>query len=360
MRSLANMCAHFAGTHQFHIVTRNRDYCAREPYRDIVPDRWTDMTDGVRVFYAASTSGLVRVLNDSVRDTSFDWVYINGVYSLFYSILPLWRARWSGRRVLVAPRGMLNPQAFTSKALKKRGYLGLMHLVCGYRGGVFHATNREEAAHIRSRVGSTALVRVAPNLPRRFAALGGWVHPPKEPGIARLISVARISPEKGTLHALKLLSALPAGRQVSLDIFGPVYDPLYWEECQRVIDNLPAHVGVQYKGAVDGENVPSLLAAYHFLIMLTEGENFGHAILEALGCGCPVIISDRTPWRSLTEQSAGWDFPLGDEARGISALTQALDLSEMEYIRWSESAQRLAADFGSDPGLVKANSELFE
>ena len=42
----------------------------------------------------------------------------------------------------------------------------------------------------------------------------------------------------------------------------------------------------------------------------TLGENYGHVIYEALDSGCPVLISDQTPWRGLSEVGAGWDLPL--------------------------------------------------
>ena len=56
------------------------------------------------------------------------------------------------------------------------------------------------------------------------------------------------------------------------------------------------------------------LSTYDVMILPTLGENFGHIIVEAWAAGCPVLISDRTPWRQLTSQGLGWDVPLDHEA----------------------------------------------
>jgi hypothetical protein len=41
------------------------------------------------------------------------------------------------------------------------------------------------------------------------------------------------------------------------------------------------------------------LAEYDLFLFPTLGENYGHVISEALASGCPVVISDQTPWRNL-------------------------------------------------------------
>jgi glycosyltransferase involved in cell wall biosynthesis len=57
-------------------------------------------------------------------------------------------------------------------------------------------------------------------------------------------------------------------------------------------------------------DVPRTLLEYHGLLLPTETENFGHAIVEAMQSGVVPIISDQTPWRHLREHCAGWDIDL--------------------------------------------------
>ena len=65
---------------------------------------------------------------------------------------------------------------------------------------------------------------------------------------------------------------------------------------------MPENIQVSYKGSVESDKVPGILKDYHFFLMPSEGENFGHGILEALTAACPVIISDKTPWTDLRKK----------------------------------------------------------
>ena len=66
-------------------------------------------------------------------------------------------------------------------------------------------------------------------------------------------------------------------------------------------------------GEVKHEKLHALLHEYDVMLLPTLGENFGHAIIEALDAGLPVVISDRTPWRNLEQAGVGADLPLEDE-----------------------------------------------
>ena len=47
------------------------------------------------------------------------------------------------------------------------------------------------------------------------------------------------------------------------------------------------------------ETIVEALGRSDLFLLPTGGENFGHAIFEALACGVPALISDQTPWRGL-------------------------------------------------------------
>ena len=86
---------------------------------------------------------------------------------------------------------------------------------------------------------------------------------------------------------------------MTFDIFGPANDPAYWAECEQLISRLPAHVKVHYRELIPNVDVAATLAGYDLFLLPTRGENFGHAIFDALEVGLPVLISDQTPWREL-------------------------------------------------------------
>jgi glycosyltransferase involved in cell wall biosynthesis len=92
--------------------------------------------------------------------------------------------------------------------------------------------------------------------------------------------------------------------------------------------------------------------------MTTWGENFGHAIAEALQHGKPVIISDRTPWRNLRDVQAGWDLPL-QESSFVAVLKNCYTMSADEYAAYSAAARTFGSAHANDPKHIDACYSLF-
>lgn len=355
VRSMANLVDHLRDQVDFWIVTRDTDYTERIPYPGIQPDRWTPLPSGERVWYASPAGTTLKAWKRILNEEPWDAVYINGLYSWWYNILPLWLSRRLKARRVVAVRGMLASGAMRQGVVKKLLFLSLARMMDLYKGVCFQATNGEEAKDIRMHVLKHAEVRVVPNLPK----VGGGTRSPvaKEPGSVKLVSVARIAVEKNTLLAINSLRGV-AG-QVQYNLYGPVYDGAYWAQCQAAISALPPNVHVEHRGAVPPEEVAAVLAAHHALFMPSAGENFGHTMLEALSVGRPLLISDRTPWRMLEKDQAGWDLPLGDADGFTPAVQQLCEMDQVEYDRWSDGAFARGTRYLADRAPVEASLKLF-
>ena len=354
VRSCANIIAHLSQDFNFHVITRDTDYCASHPYTSIESNAWNTIESGVKVYYCSSDRVANTHLTKLFREKTFDTVYINGVYSWYFSILPLLVFK-NHPRVIVASRGMLNPQAFSVKPLKKRVYLTLAKTFGLYNNVHFHATNTQEKEHVLHLLGKNTSVKIAPNMPRVLKA--AFTEKAKN-SVPSFINLARISPEKGTLKMLEAFLRIKT--PVTLDLYGPVYDQPYWDTCLSVIQKLPSLVKVTYKGIAKSQEVPELLKAYDFFIMLSEGENFGHAILEAFYAGVPVIISNKTPWSGLQEKNTGWDIDANNTNLLDQVLNQACNMSSKEYTQMSKTAYNFAKQFVNDTQLLKSNKSLFD
>ena len=101
----------------------------------------------------------------------------------------------------------------------------------------------------------------------------------------------------------------------------------------------PAVEVVFHGGMPPSELAPHFHAA-HYLLSSTTQENFGHSIVEAWAHGCPVLISDRTPWRGLEAHNVGWDWPL-DESEWHTGLNTALTLNHAEWEAKSRAARHI-------------------
>ena len=340
VRSVVNLVDHLRERIDFHIVTSDTEYTETMPYPGIKPDMWTVLPGGEKVWYASRDGINKTAWNALLKQQAWDAVYINGMYSRWFSVMPLWLLRGLSQRRIVAVRGMLATGMMKHGALKKRAFLSAMRLFGCYKGVEFQATNAEEAKDVKTWISKDATVHLVPNLARKLSV----TEPParmKKAGELRLVSVARIAVEKNTLFAIELLKGLEG--DIRFDLYGPIYDQAYWQRCQEAIAQLPPNIKVEHKGTIVPEKVPALFTGYHALFMPSQGENFGHTMAEALAAGLPLVISDRTPWRGLEAKGAGWDLPLaGQEAFG-RAITQMVDLDQAGMEAMCRSALAFAA-----------------
>jgi len=356
--SIANLVEHFRKEIDFYIITRDTDYCEDRPYESVESNKWVNHNEGVSVFYFSKDFLSISNLRRIATEADCDRWYINGIYSFYFSILPLFLgSKTKGIRKTVSARGMLSPHALAVKPLKKKVLLWFLKSLGFYRSLHFHATNKTEAIEIEKQVGVSRGVLIAPNLSKPIVVDSLKVKG-KKPGNVKLFSLARISQEKNTLGALEILSHIT--HHVQLDWFGQVYDENYMSKCQEVINSLPNNIQINFPGSISPEEIPLILDDFHFLFLPTQGENFGHSILEALSAGCPVIISDQTPWRDLKEKGIGWDISLSNLDTFVQIIEAAAAMDQEEYTIMSQAAFAFAKDFTNNPKILKANRDLFD
>ena len=355
VRSYANLIEHLQDDFEFYIITRNTDFESIEPYEAITPNIWTNFNNYTKVFYLSADQLSKKHLAKIFQDIEFDVAYINGIYSWYFSILPIMVLKKHDKPIIISARGMLNPQAFSVKPFKKQVFLFLAKMIGLYKRTQFHATNKDEANYIKQVMGPSAKVSIAPNLPRLLDSSVNLERLKQTP--VRFINLARISIEKGTL---KMLSALKRiNSPLIVDLFGPIYDKAYWEKCQKTIAETPKNIVVNYKGVIDSNQVPEILKNYDYFVLLSEGENFGHAILEGLSAGLPVLISNQTPWQNLTKQNVGWDVDINNESQIVESFQTAIKMDNDKYQEWSIASYKYARAVIEDPKVKKQNKALF-
>jgi glycosyltransferase involved in cell wall biosynthesis len=349
IRSMANIVEHLNDKYEFLIVTRNTDYLASKPYENITPNEWINVSDNQRVIYLSDENITIQKIKQIIRQTDFDLVYINGVYSFYFSVLPLMLARYVFmKKTIVAPRGMFSAQGLGVKSLKKKIFVLFCKMFGVFHKSIIHVTSITEYSDIQKlKLRQLQLFQVS-NLPPGNN-LANEKKADKISGELKLVSIARISPEKNTLFALNCLKNHQFKGQIQFDIFGSIYNQSYWEKCKSVIESLPENIEVSYHGELNNNLVPNTLSNYHFLFLPTMGENFGHSILESFMAGCPVIISNKTPWQNLENENIGWDIDLEKPGLFAKKIQLAIDLTSNEYSAMSESSKNYA--------LAKTNTE---
>jgi len=317
--SLANLAALLGTSCNVKILTSAWHYRPRKKIDDINFNQWTTY-DKFTVWYADSPKS-IRDAIDTLAPGSV--CYVNGIFSQNFFLPVLRQAKRREFGVVVTPRGMLQQGALRDKALKKSVYLFILKLI-GALGGVhWHATDEEECTDIRRHFGHKLKVDIIPNVPR--LPVPGNTVIPKEAGVLKLVYFSLISRKKNLKFLLELIvnSSIPG---ITLDIAGPIKDGDYWSECLPLIER--SNGTVKYLGDRNPSEVNALLSNYHFFVLPTNGENFGHAIMEAMSSWRPVMISEHTPWKDILPFHGGLSIPL---------VTSQWDDRLKEIRNWSQS-----------------------
>lgn len=353
LRSLLHLQEWLRDEYEFWLVTRNRDLGDEVPYAAVATRQWLPVGNA-RVWYLSAPHWLPGPIRRALREAQPDLLYFHSSFDFCLTIVPLLMRRFGllPRRipVLIAPRGEFSEGARSIKQLKKNVFLFFARALDLYGNVTWHATKDEEAAQIRALWGDRVRVAIAPNLPSRIFSEVQTNRQPKQPGALRLVFLSRISRMKNLDGALQMLSGVTV--PVTFDIYGTREDPAYWAECSQLIDKLPANVVGTYRGVVPPEAVLPTLAGYDAFLLPTLGENFGHVILEALLAGCPVVLSDRTPWRNLAASRAGFDLGLDQPARFQQAIERLAVMGAEEFTAWSGSARAFGLQYSNNPELV--------
>jgi glycosyltransferase involved in cell wall biosynthesis len=358
-RTLSNLVNQLGNEFNFKIITADRDRGESESYAELDAESW-QTSYGAEVFYISSDNPSLRKLRSVIRNTAYDLIYLNSFFSPTFTIKPLllWRLRLIPRKpVILAPRGEFSPGALTLKKYKKRAYLALVRLAGIYQDVIWQASSEYEKKDIHRWFGSKVPIMIAPNLPS--PTLDHEPHRVDKPvGELRVVFLSRISRMKNLDGALDMLRELKG--KVQFNIYGPLEGKDYWVKCQKLITTLSPNIQVEYKGPVPPERVADVLADHDLLLLPTLGENFGHVILESLLAGCPVLVSDRTPWRGLQEKGVGWDLPLEQPERFRAALQRCVDMGAQEHREWSHRAFEFGMQRVHQQSVLEQNRALFK
>ncbi|HKL72108.1 MAG TPA: glycosyltransferase [Marinilabiliaceae bacterium] len=353
VRSMINMTEHLAGEFDFFIVSRDSEYGESTPYDSVNSNAWNELSSGVKVWYSSAGTPSLKLWKQLITEINPDVVYINGIYSPKFSLLPVIAARrMKCKTIIVAPRGMLATSAINVKQCKKNLFLRTVTSLNLYKNVLWHATNQKEADEVSVRLFvDKSNIYVVPNLPR--IALKNYSISFKNKWQLRLVSLSRVAPEKNTQYAIECLSLIGDRYNIELDLYGQIYNQDYWQLCEKEIYKLPNHIQVNYRGVADSEFIPEIIAKYNALLLPSRGENFGHVILESFMTGRPVLISDQTPWKNLTEIKAGWDLPLSDPSGFSTTLESLASMNQEEYDEWCKGAWALGQSVANDETVVE-------
>lgn len=310
---------------------------------DVEPDRFNETKYG-NVFYSTNLS--YRKVKEIVQAINPDFIYVNSFFSTI-SIKIFWLTRFSRNvKVVIAPRGELMVKPLANKALKKNIYMFFFNLFLYNKKMIWHLATRGEQDDLLQVI-KTNNSCVISNL--KEIKQSAFAASEKVDGSLKVVTLSRVNQHKNIDYLIEVLSQIKNGKCIC-DVYGAIEDKDYYAKCMDLVNHLPNHITVSFKGEIKPENVVQTLSGYDLFFSPTKSENFGHAIFEAVEAGLPILISDKVPFFADVEQhNAGWTFPLTDQHKFVACVQELL---EKDYSYFDNLKTQTLSYFESKTELV--------
>lgn len=313
---------------------------------DKVPVNEKVDVDGVKIFYfeysgafeflGATGWQFSQEMTNSLRKAvrAFDLIHINAVWNYPIAAAAFYCRKYK-KPYIITPRGTLYPYTIGKNAWKKWPYYKLVAERAVKGAAAIHYTTKDEAEKCHSSLGLVNQAIVIPNgidmtefndfpvrksLRERYPSLKdkkiilflGRVHWIK--GLDILVSAfSKLARQRDDVHLL--IVGNDEGRY-SEKVKGWIRDygmkyvdygvmkQARGDRYEAVIDR--RKVKVTFTGMLKGRVKLEALAGSDIFVLPSYSENFGIAVIEAMACGLPVVISDQVGiYKEVAKAKAG-------------------------------------------------------
>ncbi len=289
----------------------------------------------------------------------YDCVIVHGIW--LYPSVGVWRAlRGSGMPYFVYSHGMLDPSFRTLFPLKHvaKSLLWKLaeHRVVRDAGAIFFTCEEERRLgreSFRPYAAREAIVPYCVGAPpgdpaaQRAVFLDRW---PELKSKRLILFLSRIHPKKGCDALIDAFAGVAGNApDAHLVLAGP--DTIGWRKDLEVrARRAGVFDRITWTGMLAGDLKWGAFRAADVFVLPSHQENFGIAVVEALGCGTPVLISNRINiWREIAADGAGLAADPGPAATaGLLGKWLALDLAQRDSMR-NNAARCFAGRFQSGP-----------
>ena len=284
------------------------------------------------------------------RRARYDAVVVHGIWQ--YNSFGVWRALHNTvTPYFVYPHGMLDPwfnRTYPLKHLKKLLYWPWAeYRVLRDAAAVLFTTEqerllaRESFRLYRCHEVVVNFGTAAPEVDWEQAREDFYHAFPPLRGKNFLLFLGRLHEKKGCEELIRAFAAfrnsLPTEDGVQLVLAGPCADENYLQRLNRLTKELGMGDRIIFTGMLSGNPKWGAFAAAEAFILPSHQENFGIAVVEALACGIPVLISNQVNiWREIVADGCG--YAEDDDLAGTRRLLE----------RWQATPPAQRTQMGAD------------
>lgn len=288
-----------------------------EDRKDISVNKWINL-EGVNVKYIKYCgyehyNFSLNYLFQTIKEVKkFDIIYIPAIWN-FPVLIGSIASILFKKPFIISPRGSLYEETFKIKSKNKKilyYYLFAKHYIAKATAIHFTAEPEKEGFFSYFKLNNRSFIipngidlSEFKNLPCKGSFVNKY-HMLK--GKKYILFLGRITPKKGIdilVEAFKNLSQ--EYEELCLVIAGPNNEE-YEEKIRLMIKELKIIEKVLFVGILKGEEKISAFVDSEIFVLSSYSENFGMAVIEAMACGVPVVISNKVGiYKEIEENKAG-------------------------------------------------------
>lgn len=265
------------------------------------------LTDFFSKFWLSHSPSLAKTLMKEA--SSFDLIHIHEIWH--HPSYSAYRAARSARKpFIITIHGELEPWCLRHKAFKKKIYSVLIQRKILKEASALHAITKEEVNNISSFVANKNVLHVPNGLnPEQWKQLPGRALLenlyPQVKGKKVILFLGRIHPKKGLdILARSFGKISREQKDVCLLIVGP-NDSEYQNKVEKMIETEGILDKVIFTGMLTGHAKMAALSGADIFVLSSYSEGFSIAILQAMICGLPVIVTHQCNFPEIEEIKAG-------------------------------------------------------
>lgn len=307
---------------------------------------------------------LAFLIRRFVRRASSPVVWINGIWGP-HSIAASLVCRRARVPYIVRPAGSLGTAALGYRQVKKRAYYAVAERHVLRHAAAIHCMSRVEVDELPGELKSHAFV-----VPSGVVSSESSVGSRGRADLSR--SSASSAPCRGHAHLVGVLARLhPIKRQhlvlgaverlcrsgvdVAVELAGSSSDDTYEQRLRSLVAGSEVLRGrVRFLGHVASADVPAIVRRWDAALLLSEQENFGHAVLMTCAAGVPAVLSRGVALAEAAEAAGAAVIVPTDESSVAQALRRLL---ESDGAR-AQRSRDFASSFGWDACAERLHAQL--
>lgn len=251
---------------------------------------------------------LIRLYEES-KLNNFDIFHFHSIWSS-----PTWFGLafcfLNNKKYVISPRSSLYKKSLERKSFFKNILLRLFLKKLISRAAFIHTTEPVESSDVKALCSGKVFELPHGIIKKCDVNLEQEEPSPQLKGLSfseskSFVFLSRIHPRKRLKEVILSFLNLDMSKGYKLFIAGPKENNEYFNECLDLVPNELIGESVFYLGMLSSRDVEFILSRSDFFVVPSDFENFGLAIIEALGNHLFVIIGRHTPWQDVSDYGIG-------------------------------------------------------